>query len=462
MKSFPVKTFLTHLRPHLDEIAARWMFLCWGNSIFPGADKSEIKYLTTGVLPDDVPPEALEEKGILPVGVGGGFLDEHPVEGLSRKVGECAATLVSNALKLQNDKPLQHVLEEIRHCDLTNQVKPTQLSSLVKLRHRRNPSDAPKVLEWTMRAIEALHKNGAKQVARDVYRGEAKQVFDKLLIEHRWDNVRSVEHVWNLISQSEGNSHIYLTELVHIFKTLNRRTKRKSKEWLQEAIVDMYHDSVEFFKAVDVVNDRGNVTEFLSEGETFPVLTIHSDTDHISQAARSRFCGYIALVIQRNTKGNTAIFLNTYNPHVKKEGLHLDDLIRMIRLREQTRLGYPQSQWQSLVAEGTLRRVRMWYYSKDGDMILNGSTTTPDVKPSRLSLSEILDTAQHAFKRELVWKWRKQHAVASELQRHRGSFRTALVKNPARFKLGASVNHVSVNLPTQQEVFAELERIMVS
>lgn len=465
MKSFPVNTFLTHLRPHLSDIATRWQLVRWGERFFPGIENSEIRYLTTGVLPDDVPPEILEEKGILAVGVGGGFLDEHAMEGRPRKVGECEASLTFKALRLEGDDALARIINEVRHCDLTRYVKPSQLSTLVKVRHRQNLGNTPKVLDWTTVALEALYESGAKQIDKDVYRAEVKGIFEDLVVEHKWDNERALKHLRELVAQSEGNSGLHLTEFAHIFKTLNKRFKKKAPLWLREALVDMYHDSCDFFKAVDEIEiqQKGEVREFASESDTFPVIAINSDTEHISQVARSRFCGYCALVIQRNSRGNTAIFLNVFDEHVIKAKIHLDDLIRMIRLREQTRLGHPQSQWDDLVAEGTLRRLRMWYYSKDGDMILNGSVTTPDVKPSKLILGEILEISQQAFKRELVWQWRAQYARASEIQRRRGSFRNQPRFHSDRFTISGFVNHVSVSsLPTRREVEEELERIMVA
>ncbi len=463
MKTFPVNTFLTHLRPHLSDIVSRWQLVRWGEPFFPGVANSEIRYLTTGVLPDEVPAEILEEKGILSIGVGGGFLDEHASEGTPRKEGECEASLTFKALRLESDVPLGRIIDEVSHCDLTRFVKPSQLSTLVKVRHRKNPTEPAKVLAWTDTAVEALYKSGATQIDKDVYRGVARGILEDLIAEKGWDNERALLHVRELVSQSEGNSGHLLTELAHIFKTLNKRFKRKAPSWLREVLVDMYHDSCDFFKAVDEINLQGtaDVSEFSSDSDTFPVITIHSDTEHISQAARSKHCGYCTLVLQRNSRGNTAVFLNVTNEHVQKEGLNLDNLISMIRVREQTRLGHPQSQWDKLAIEGTLRRLRMWYYSKDRDMILNGSVTTPDVKPSRLSLQEILEISQNAFKKDLVWKWWGRYARASEVQRRRGSFRTQIAHDPVRFSLGRMVSHVAVNLLTREEVEQELERIMV-
>lgn len=462
MKTFPVSVFLTHLAPHLDEIAVRWMSLQWGEPVFPGISTAEMRYLTTGVLPDEVPAEVLEEQGILPVGVGGGFLDEHPNEGGSRKWDHCAATLMSEALNLSGDEILQKIIAEIKHCDLTNLVRPTQLSSLIKLRHRRNPNDFQKVINWATKALQYLYQGRAKNIDHDTYFGQVKKYGEDLISSNKWDNERALTSLRTSLSQTEGSAHLHLTELAHIYKTINKRSRKQSREWLTEVIVDMYEDSCQFFEAVDEINRGNNVTEFRSAGNTFPVLTIDSPAKHISQAARSRFCGYVALVIQKNPKGNVAIFLNTGNEHVAREGLNLGNLIRMVRLREQSRLGHPQSQWHDVGIEGTMRRLRMWYFSKDADMILNGSTTTPDVKPTTLALPEILAIARHAFHKDMVYKWRGKHALPAIRQAGRGGFRQPIRAEPAWFQLGGSIDDVKADMPTSNEVIAELEKIMIA
>lgn len=466
MKITPIHTFLTHLRPHLDEIASYWILKRWGDAFFPGVSDSQIRYLTTGVLPDEIPPDLIVEKGILPVGVGGGPLDEHPSPFEGRKTEECAATLTIKTIEKQDDVVLARVAREILHCDLTNQVRSTQLSTLIKLRHRRNSNAPQKVLDWAMKGLDGLYGSGAVFVPDEA--GENNLVIQnwkQLIAEHGWDNQKCFDHIETLLMQTKGKANFRLTELAHLFRILYKSNRDEALLWLREALIDMYHDSCEFFKAVDEINAKGEVVEFKADRLTFPVVAIHSDTEHISLAARSRFCGYNALVIQRNTKGNTAIFLNVHNEHVRQERLRLDNLIRMIRLREQTRLGHPQGLWRDLGVEGTLRRIRMWYYAKDGDVILNGCLTTPDVKPSKLALKEVLGISQSAFSRDLVSDWRRKHAFLSDNQVRKGTFRhrpRRLQSEYGLFNVGNDYNHTTESLPSFDDIEAELERIMVN
>lgn len=460
MKSFPVKVLLTHLRPHLSDLASFWLLARWGERFFKGVSKAEIRYITTGMLPDDMPQEILEEEGILAVGVGGGPLDEHPMNGNPRKEGECEATLTAEALRKKSDRVLSRVLEEIRHCDLTREVRPTQLATLVKVRHRQNKNDPRKVIAWTNQALDALYESGASYIPPEKHRGLLREVADDIIGKHTWSHEPALQRVRNLIAETEGRNRL-CTDFANIFKTLLQKNGEVAYEWVREAVKDLCHDSCSFFAAVEEVDARGEVLEFSSEKDTFPVVAIESENEHISQAARSRYCGYSALTIQRNLRGNVAILLNVVNEHVQKEGLYLGNLIRMLRLREQTLLGYPQGQWDVMGADGSLRRIRMWHYSKDADQILNGALSAPDVPHTKIPLPEVITIAQSAFKRKLVWEWCDRYARASEMQRRRGGFRVTR-HHTERTELFADTDPELFNVSARPAVIAELDRIMVA
>ena len=76
-----MKTLLTHIRPHLDDICGLWLL----KRYFPGASTAAIDFIPTDQKGGDVDgnPE------VLAVGVGRGRFDEHKGD-----IGECATTLV--------------------------------------------------------------------------------------------------------------------------------------------------------------------------------------------------------------------------------------------------------------------------------------------------------------------------------------------------------------------------------
>lgn len=87
-----MKTLVTHINPHLDDIAAIWLF----KKYHPDFKDSKVEFVSASHK------EATDEKTY--VGTGGGKYDEHK-EGLDT----CAGTLVFEDLKLQNLLPQDEI-----------------------------------------------------------------------------------------------------------------------------------------------------------------------------------------------------------------------------------------------------------------------------------------------------------------------------------------------------------------
>lgn len=457
-----IKTILTHLRPHLDEIAGIYQLRNWGNGRFQGVQDACIKFLTTSRLPNNVRPKTLEKKGILPLGVGGGLLDEHPSLIGKRKHGECAATLVAHALRIDHDQTLMKILAEVTHCDTTNLVKPTQLASLVKLRHRQNPDNAEKVIAWAMIAIDALYKQGAQQISRVIDRGEVRLIFTELTTAHNWGHTEALKQVQNAIAKSDGEAHLSLTELAHLYKVLKGVSGVCSAEdWVREVIVDMYNDSQMFFEAVKVLS-TSEVVEIHTPRCRLPLAIVHSDNEHVSNASRSSWGGCNAVTIQRNSKGNVYISLNTRHKTIREMKFDtrtmLDDMVCMLRSREAKRRGrHNPGTWENLSRDGVVKVAPVWYYPKGNGIILNGSVTTPDVKPTRLTISEIVEIAQHAFHPALVRQWQEKNNIYLEQKRE-----VKIADEVCEAEPHAVVEVSHASLPSSEEVEDELEKLMVT
>lgn len=106
-----VRLVVTHYRPHLDEIAAWWLALMFGESIFPGIRDAAFNLWNAGVRTPDgrTPRRWKEESGALLLGVGGAKtaanpdgaeFDEH---GLPEGSDESCITLMAKALGKMSD-----------------------------------------------------------------------------------------------------------------------------------------------------------------------------------------------------------------------------------------------------------------------------------------------------------------------------------------------------------------------
>ena len=79
----PIHTIITHTLPHQDEYYARYLLEKFGEKHFPGATNAKLIVMHRS----DVQKKTFEQwlaEGFLLIGVGGGPLDEHPVNGTER------------------------------------------------------------------------------------------------------------------------------------------------------------------------------------------------------------------------------------------------------------------------------------------------------------------------------------------------------------------------------------------
>lgn len=152
-------TIITHSQPHIDEIAAIWLLRKFGENDFPGISTAKVIFWDIGdkVL-DGRSPAEYESEGALLVGVGGGRFDEHPIANSGRKQGECAATLVAKALRIEGEPSLEKILKFIATSDLKGVGHPFDLGYIVKLLHQQYPNDPEKVIEWAMMGLEAKYQ----------------------------------------------------------------------------------------------------------------------------------------------------------------------------------------------------------------------------------------------------------------------------------------------------------------
>ena len=144
---------VTHQLPHFDEVLAIWLLQKFGEKVFPNVSRAKITFHNNGIA---VPAEEFEKKGILLIGLGGGRFDEHPSNGNERKEGECAATLMAQALGLRNDPILKPLLKYVVKCDLKGNASPFDLATILKQLLLQNPDDPGKAISWVFTGIEAM------------------------------------------------------------------------------------------------------------------------------------------------------------------------------------------------------------------------------------------------------------------------------------------------------------------
>ena len=116
-----MKTLITHINPHLDDICAIWLFI----RLHPDFKDVEIEFISAakGNIPVD------ESEDMIYLGVGRGRFDEHKGD-----LEDCAASLVWKYLKEENFAPSDEIYEKALE-ELVEYVKLDDLGKLIDLKY---------------------------------------------------------------------------------------------------------------------------------------------------------------------------------------------------------------------------------------------------------------------------------------------------------------------------------------
>jgi hypothetical protein len=186
----------------------------------------------------------------------------------------------------------------------------------------------------------------------------------------------------------EGNASPF--DISYVVKLLHAKhpdDPHRVIEWALVAIEAKYQEQLRFFTVVKPEFDaKARVEEITVGKRRLRIVTIDSDEDGIHKYARSEYGARAAIVIQRRSSGNVAVFGN------KQAGVDLREATKLIRLAEREAKGLEfASDDERLLAEGYAPGAEEWFYHKQGQMLLNGSLTQADVPATRLSLDRIAE-----------------------------------------------------------------------
>jgi hypothetical protein len=186
----------------------------------------------------------------------------------------------------------------------------------------------------------------------------------------------------------QGNASPF--DISYVVKLLHARYPEdpdRAIEWALVAVEAKYQEQVRFFTVVKPEFDaKARVEEATIGRRRLRMVVIDSDEDGIHKYARSEFGARAAVVVQRRSTGNVAVFGN------KQAGVNLIEAAKLIRLAEREAKGLKFAHDEErLLAEGYAPGAEEWFYHKQGQMLLNGSLTQADVPATRLSLDRIAE-----------------------------------------------------------------------
>ena len=155
--------------------------------------------------------------------------------------------------------------------------------------------------------------------------------------------------------------------------------------WATLALETIYREQDQFNRVAAEELKKARIYSFRSRGSAIKIAAIESDNEVVAKFARSARGGNIAIVIQKQNSGNVQIFLN------RRFGwIPMQKIARFIRLAE-ARFGGKAitTDKEILEREGSVQGAEDWHFFKKGQMLLNGSSTHPDVPPTKIPFGEI-------------------------------------------------------------------------
>lgn len=189
-----------------------------------------------------------------------------------------------------------------------------------------------------------------------------------------------------LLTDTEPKAQPFdLANLVKAMHRANPGNPQKVVQWAMDAIDAKYLEQMKFEEAAQQVEKEAVVETVTGpRGQRCTVVTISTSNNQAAKAARSKFQADV--VIRHDpTKGHVQIFTS------QRSGLKLYRVANILRLREQeARRQVFVADPQELSSKGMCAG---WYYA-DGEMLLNGSETAPDVEPTVLGLEAIREAVR--------------------------------------------------------------------
>jgi hypothetical protein len=400
-----------HRIPHLDEYLAMWLLKRFGESKFPGISEAQVIFGDSG----EKFGAAIGSTNVIPIGTGGGKLDEHlNGKDTDRIEGECAATLTAKNLGIQEMPELKNLLDYVLKHDSTGQRNNFDFADLV-IAMNRSEMEQKKTISYVFDILDALYE--LKKEPTQKYRDALAEVIERWIRKSRISAEIS-EPIRRFIN-SLKNGNRFSFDITTIYKALFQKFGQKATQRKIEMFLDAKHKrQISFFEAVQEVRNpeitditvvRRSVGE---KNQRFVVVVGKSDNREYGKAARKE--KRAAVVIQRKSSGRTFVFGSNSAP-IKQE---MSNLIAMIRLEEMLlRRQMPIVDYRKMSSAGTLDQVPYWHLLRGEDsvgQILNGSDeTAPDIELTVIPLETIVKFTTMALKlgKGLNWNRHVQNAM---------------------------------------------------
>ncbi|MFA6536487.1 MAG: hypothetical protein WCT25_03635 [Candidatus Paceibacterota bacterium] len=410
----PVDEILTHARAHWDELVA-WKLLIWyGEKFFPGISKAKLFFAGATTEGTDA---MFDQRKILRIACGGRF-DEHRNGGSGRIPGKCSTILVADYIELADAPYLRRLFKETLECDERN-VSATRFPQIMKAAYRAFPNDPAFIFRKSQCVVAAIIKAEMCQFAPKANEPTLTSLFEEVLKERaeHFTDEKAIEHIKRLYAESDRAGEEFVTELSFIVKAMFRRDDpiKDISDWVWFVSGILYADQVAFRTARDFC--KANAVEHrvvMQNGRHLRLGVVQTD---LESALQVMLYFKYDIVIIKNGKGQVQVC--TAKSARERHGVNLGNFVRMWRWLELPVQDKETYTWQQLGVAGNHEGVDTVYYHRGSqeasvENAYNGTTTHPNVPPTRVALDMLVNCIQHAFTVDGVAQWMRGRAVRME------------------------------------------------
>jgi hypothetical protein len=278
--------------------------------------------------------------------------------------------MVAEELGIAKEKWIQPILRHVRRVDLEGRSEPMDLNDMIKS-IARELNDDEEIMKLGMEIATAIINFHRNDMGRD--NQKAAKIIQEFFGEEMPERVR---HYFKLLKDPNFARVCDFVELATVNPDL-------AKEVLKFISADI--------KKYEAAQEDVEKAQKVRVGR---YLIIAGISDNPKFNPRARKAG-AAIVIQKNSNGHVQIYFN--NKILSSGAIERisEDLIEILRMRE-----ISLDPTKKMPSKNNLRKpekieeVREWYLfigEKGGGLILNGSLTAPDVPPTKIEFSEIIE-----------------------------------------------------------------------
>jgi len=372
------KTIATHTSPDPDAITAIWLLV-----VYLKLKLEKIGFWFT----KDQNTEMTPFLNMVLVDRGLGELDHH-----ATGQQKTSASLTAKKLGVQNEPFVKRMLEHIADSDLRGISPSFSLAYILKCVQRNKDMDDEKKVVLGLRTISALERFYKNKTNRN-------NPYVNSLVTKLLPMGMIPKQIGDYQNQLRNPKFVRDFDFVEIVLGEELLDKERAKELAKTLLTIVHTDSLFYYEAQ---NTLGTAIKVAMKGHL--IVAQVTDNTKFNVAARSEGA---SISIQRQTNDSTQIYFN--NQKVVEDPM-IGCLASVIRLEEQLIQKRPVP-LTDLRVPGVVEEVPEWYFFKTvngpGRFILNGSLTTPDIPPSKLSLETLVFLAESVIKFWPKFNWAK-------------------------------------------------------